>query len=690
MNKISKITAIILAITLLFSSCNFLETESRSALDDSFIFSNPTLADGALLGAYEILGAHGSYRNRLMHLFTNADSEMHYSNHANAITGTTRTALAIYNITPNQTEMSGNWHGATITIFCAIYVGIERLNIVLNGIREFGDLSDPLMAHVYGEALALRAFFYFDLIRWFGDVPARFSPVTNATVFLGRTERDYIYEQILEDLRIAADLLPWPSQAPAHRQRVDRMNQAFVRAFRARVALHAGGYSLRADDGFGGGGPQMRRSVILNINEMYEIARYETRTVIENAGSGGFRLENNFEQIFRDNMAEVVTVGREILFELPFNPNNRGEWASFFGTSHDAGGDMFSLRGRGEAGPTPIMWFWFPDGDVRRDVSIIHHVYVATGDASTARAEIQRPANSPNVGRAFFGRLRHEWAAPGRRIATNDDGIKPIVMRYADVLLMYAEATNFLNDGPTPSGIDAFLQVRNRAFPNGGDPLVVQGMDYTAFFQAIMDERAFEFLGEQRRRYDLIRWNRLKHNLDWARRQTYRLRGGIDVGGSVSIDGGPGVSDGTRDIDFSGFPRHIYWRHYLCPRVPGVTRVEIFGLRRGEFPREGANHDGAIIDPENHPVITEWLNSFRGGDVNPWNRYIGTGAGNPPPIQMEWIDSRDGETHPLGSRLINNAFYLQGVNPDMRSLFPIWTIPVVNSQGALNNRPFYE
>jgi len=478
--------------------------------------------------------------------------------------------------------------------------------------------------------------------------------------------------------------------------------------------LHAGGYSLRACDGFGGGGPQMRRSVILDRTEMYEIARHETATLMANEGTG-FSFSQNFEQIFRENMAEMISTGREIIFELPYAPGARGQWLSFHGARHD-GQDKFSASGqlvKGETGPTPIMWYWFNDNDIRRDVSIIPWRYAAGQTASTAMQVIQQTQNTPNVREWYFGKLRASWG--NRRMPNNEDGIKPIVMRYTDVLLMFAEAQSFLQGpavaygGQTPQQVLA--RVRARAFPNGGDPLVVSSLGtHEAFLQAIMDERAFEFLGEQRRKYDLIRWNRLKENLDWARRQTLRMRDGCNA---------PNASQ--RDIDFAwnddvrGFSRHIFWRHVPCSCVDvllcsgtGHTVLEIFGLRRGEFPMVDGQRI-VIHAPitQNNPepaALQGWLDTFRGGG---WNRYVGTGAGFG--LMLEWIDHRDGGDdgtagHPLSDAFINNGFYfgaepLPGtrqpnnnirVNPDLRSLFPIWASVISASQGTLNNHPFYD
>jgi len=687
MNKFS-ITAVFLAIIVTFSSCNILETESQSSFDAPVVFSDPLLAEFFLLGVFDVLGINNSYRNRLIHTFSNADTEIHNAS-LNGLTENGRRALAIFRINADNGDINGANNPFTFA-----YIAIERLNLLLDGIRRYGGGPESCQAlgRVYGEALALRAFFYFDLIRWHGDVPARFEPVNSETLFVGRANRDIIYAQILEDLRIASKLLPWPGETASH-SRVYRMNRAFAHAFRARVALHAGGYSLRADNGPDADGvirlsedrPCPETGFYLSRSEMFEIARTETYTLIWGEGRGrGFRLESSFEQIFRDNMREEASVGRESIFELPYSPGSRGQWLSFYGVRH-VGLDRFNASPsnvKGEAGPSPIMWYWFAEGDTRRDVSVVPFRWEGTNSATTARQVIQAGSGTPSVRIWYFGKLRADWGA--RRMSSNDDGIRPIVMRFADVLLMFAEAENELN-GPTDDARYALRTVRERAFAGAPDPLNINGLSQEAFFQAIMDERAFEFLGEQRRKYDLNRWNMLRANLDWARRQTLRLRDGLAVGSGGRLFAIPG----NRDIDFTDVPRHIFWRHVDHPTLGAdVQIVEIFGLNRGEFPRNVVT--GEIIEMEPGTtagtyIITDeledWMESFRGGDVNPWNPYTGTGT-----AQLAWIDQRvDTDARPLSNHFINNAFFDARVNPDQRSLFPIWARQVADSQGYLWN-----
>jgi hypothetical protein len=129
-----------------------------------------------------------------------------------------------------------------------------------------------------------------------------------------------------------------------------------------------------------------------------------------------------------------------------------------------------------------------------------------------------------SLGRLYFGKYRYEWMK--RRVtSTNDDGLNWLYMRYADVVLMAAEAVNEL-DGPTAAA-PYLKMIRDRAFPTA--PAKVTAFMATAtaskatFLYAIVNERALEFTGEMLRKGDLIRWNLLATKLAEAKAKLIQL-----------------------------------------------------------------------------------------------------------------------------------------------------------------------
>ena len=135
-----------------------------------------------------------------------------------------------------------------------MYSGIERSNLIIEGLRNYGNTdTDAGMAYLLGETLTLRAMIYYDLIKAWGDVPARFSSVNGESIYVKKANRDVIFKQILSDLEEAIGYLPYPNTTKAV-QTNDRVNKVFAEGLYARIALAASGYALRPDDGGEGTG----------------------------------------------------------------------------------------------------------------------------------------------------------------------------------------------------------------------------------------------------------------------------------------------------------------------------------------------------------------------------------------------------------------------------------------------------
>jgi len=537
-----KLKYLFLALTLsvAMTSCeDLLDAPSRSALDESVVFSDPTLAKGAIAGILHSFAETNSYRGRFILFYgINTDTEVR-----NALRNFNDepARLANYNTNVNNLQMN-----TANNAWAMFYEAIERANIAIRGLRNFGNVeNDPRMAQILGEVLTLRAIVYHDLIKGWGDVPARFEPITAETTYLPRSDRDVIYKQLLADLEEAATLVAWPNET-AWTSSTERINKAFVKGLRARIALAAGGYSQRTD------GIRLSNDPDLSRTKMYEIARNEALDVIN---SGRARLQG-FEEVFRALHSEKLIAGQEILWEMPFS-DGRGRVIFDLGVRHTTT-DRFTGQNRGGTnGPNPIMYWEFDRDDVRRDVTMVPYEWTNG---------VQVPTNN---GRWMFGKFRYQWLfeEAGRRVTSPmDDGLNWIHMRYSDVLLMAAEAINEL-EGPAAAA-PYLRQVRARAFPNHPgkvDAFMAQATaSKGAFFNAIVDERALEFTGEMLRKADLIRWNLLGSKLNEARTKLIQLE--------------------NRTGKYANLPQRIYFR----TKADGET-VEIYGLNLGDTDAIGAN-----------------------------------------------------------------------------------------------------
>ncbi len=503
-----KIFASVLAAVAVMSlsSCSeegFFDVKAPSAADESNVYSNYTLSEYAIFSISETFGHTNNYRGRFLPWYGfNTDVEWYNG------TNTTGKQLAQYNPTTNNTQLNLD-NGP----YNEMFVGIERANLAIEGLRTYGDIENqPDMAYLLGEALTLRAMIYYDLIKAWGDVPARFEPINSDNIFMAKSSRDTIFVHILADLEEAINYLYWPGQS-TQTATTDRINKAFACGLYARIALFASGYALRPENGTVGTGnvgsvrktdePQLQASVL------YPNALKYLKMVIE---SGTAHLESSYEQLWRNFNNYDLTAGKEVLYSIPFS-DGRGRWNYHFAGSHEGTAYIGTAANRGgDVGPVPTLYFKYEAQDTRRDVSCVNFNWIEDG---------QEPAG---IDMWYFGKYRFEWMDVQPYGGGNDDGLKPVVMRYSDILLMAAEITNEL--GNLNEAKDFLSQVRERAYA-GNESMVtnyINGLaDKNAVFNAIVDERALEFVGEFLRKADLIRWNLLNTKLDEAKAEMTAL-----------------------------------------------------------------------------------------------------------------------------------------------------------------------
>ena len=572
------------------SGCEkLLDTPSKSALDESVIFSTPALAEGSIPGILQSFGETNSYRGRFL-VFYGLNNDTEVNNGLKAVDDD-KSRLSNYNGNVNNGQMNTDNNA-----WAKFYEGIERANLAIRGVRTYGNIeSNPQMAQILGEILTLRAVLYNDLIRGWGDVPVRFDPISSETAYLPRADRDVIYKQLLADLAEASNYLPWPNEG-SKTNTVERVNKAFAKGLRARLALAAGGYAQRLD-----GTVKLSADPELSKDKMYAIAKKECLEIIN---SNKLRLLG-FEEVFRKLNEETGAAGLESMWEIPF-AEGRGRVIFDLGVKHLKTDKYTGQNKGGTNGPNPIMLYEYDVDDVRRDVTVVPYEW---DGGVVDKGGIQVPSA---LGRLYFGKYRYEWMK--RRVtSTNDDGLNWMYMRYADVILMAAEAVNEL-DGATAAA-PYLKMIRDRAFPTSPTKVAAFMATATAskgaFFDAIVNERALEFTGEMLRKADLIRWNLLGTKLAEAKTKLQQLE--------------------NRQGKYANLPAKIYYR----TAADGET-VQIYGLRFGDTDAQGA----ALGYPSNK----SWTMSATGDAVTYWNAlYV-----NDPNKQQFWpiwqvfLDSSNG------------------------------------------------
>ncbi len=385
--------------------------------------------------------------------------------------------------------------------FNQMFQGIEYANICISNIPKMdmysngSDQEQKQLKRMLGEAYTLRAQFYFEAIRNWGDLPAHFLPAGEQALvepFPAKTDRDSLYDHLLNDLKTAEDLVPWRGELASISDPLDeRITKGTVKALRARIALFRGGYALRQTGGVQRGS---------NYLSYYQIAKDECNDIIN---SNQHSLNPGFKALWKDQVCAhaIADPNGELMFQA--------SGAGLTGTEDTKlgyyNGPRVNNKGNNSVNPLPTYFYLFDSTDLRRDVTICHYYSSSTGTRTG-----QVLTNQTD------GKYRRDWISNPVISPTSDVqylGLKWQIIRYSDVLLMFAEAENEIS-GPTTAAYNAINMVRRRGYGKSittADATVdiPSGLSKADFFKYIVRERALELGGEGIRKYDLLRWNLL-------------------------------------------------------------------------------------------------------------------------------------------------------------------------------------
>ncbi|WCT11921.1 RagB/SusD family nutrient uptake outer membrane protein [Mucilaginibacter jinjuensis] len=478
--------AVVLGVTLtMLASCKkYLEENPVASFSTESAFSNVNTATDAVLGVYARLAGDNGYGIRLSMYYT-VDADDFVGPTSNAAPDNDRRDIARYVATPSNGQLE--------LPFENLYTGIERANICIKYIPLMsaytnGSASDQTaLKRLYGEALTLRAQFYFELIRNWGDVPASYIPSADQpTLKIAKTSQNDIYDHIIADLLTAEGLVPWRTEIAA---RDERITKGAVKGLRARIALFAGGYSLKSN------GTVDRRSDYLKY---YQICHDECADLM--ARRDAHNLNSSFQTLFKNYVdAHTLDPTYEIMFEVAMAGGSgvADSKLGYYDGPRSVNGS--TSYGNSSLTATPTYFYAFDQNDTRRDVTICP--YFTNIDGTKALQKFTT---------ITLGKFRRDWItnpAIAPTSAAQYFGINWPILRFADILLMFAETENEINGGATAAAVNALKEVRTRGFGGNATLIGTIPTDKAGFFNAINNERLFEFGGEGIRKYDLIRWN---------------------------------------------------------------------------------------------------------------------------------------------------------------------------------------
>jgi starch-binding outer membrane protein, SusD/RagB family len=470
-----------IAIGSIISCKKYLEVEPISSFGTDYVFDNVANATKAVLGSYAPLTGDQGYGIRVS-MYYPYDEDNMMGQGGTPYPDNERRDIAHYTANPSNTQLAAP--------FNQMYAGIERANICIYNIPKMDGYTNGTpteqkeLKRLHGEVLVLRALYYLELIRNWGDVPAQFQPSSlEPDLFKPKMDRDSIYEVLLADLAQAATLLPWRTEVTAD----ERITQGAARALRARIALYRGGFSLRRSK-------QMVRGA--NHKAYYQIARDECDIIIKRPDQ--HKLNSSYQAVFKDFLcAHKLEPNGEVVWEVAMGGGNSALGDSKLGYYN---GPRWNNLGNSALTILPNYFYMFDSTDVRRDVTCAP--YNINADNTIAGRTLQTMVD---------GKFRRDWITNPVALTSNAQyfGVNWPLIRFSDVLLMFAEADNEVNNGPSAAAKSAFEAVRLRAYNGNASLIGTTPSDYTGFFNAIVKERALEFGSEGIRKYDLIRWNLL-------------------------------------------------------------------------------------------------------------------------------------------------------------------------------------
>ncbi len=481
----------LLLISGLFSCENFLESDSPSVFTDEYIGQSEQEINRAVSGVYE------SMLN-----FTKAKFYNDLNRNTDVEFTSTSTAVPKNDGSDYNCFESTSYSANTINTWSKIYVAINRANDVVEIIEKSpvfnnsGKTEITNISQLYGEVKTLRGMIYLELVRNWGDVPFRMtSSRSDEDLYLPATDRDTILTTVIDDLISVEPYMKWAAELPEGTERVSR---EFCQALIARIALTRGGWSLRPDLNNPANIGTMKRNP--DYRAYYEIAKTYAEKVIQ---SGRHSLNLPYKKVFRDMCNYIINRNDDMIFEIANLTGYSGEVGSSLGFPVTAGNHPYG-KGTGSTNMIGTYVLAFDKEDKRREVSCALYKY----DADLNQVF---DANAFKLYTAKWSILYMDNPI-GKDGGGKSIGINFPYMRYADVLLMYAEAVNELNGGPDGPAKEAFKTVRRRAFSEDLWPekvdLYVDGLaSGDAFFEALVKERRLEFGLEMIRQHDLARWN---------------------------------------------------------------------------------------------------------------------------------------------------------------------------------------
>lgn len=447
------------------TSCSdFLDSTAYDFVSPDGFYKNKEEAKMGLSGVYMTLTQQEVYGNMYSCMLSNVDDLSHYTRAA------TQTVGRVYGNDHNTSDQD------VYVAWRELYKGIESANMFLESVEK-SDINEADKTRMLGEAKFLRAYYHFLLVQAWKDVPIRknaFKDVNKSA--LPATPQADAYDWIIEEMEATLDMVDNSEYdlSPSY------VKKNVVLGILARVSLARAGYPTN-------GGKAYYEKAAKYAKQVKDSQKHrinpDVYAIWKNMAS------DRYDRDYNESMWEAEFIGTR---ELDGNWTN-GRIGNVIGNKQQNG----SADGLGYSywfyGGSLILWDLYEDTDTRRDLSMAPYWYNAK--------DVMQVYRNDQIVQRSCGKFRREWETSNPKNKNWTQENYPI-LRYADVLLMLAEAENEVNQSPSALAYDAVNTVRERA---GVDPLPT-GLSYKDFQKEIQDERGRELCFESLRKYDLVRW----------------------------------------------------------------------------------------------------------------------------------------------------------------------------------------
>jgi hypothetical protein len=517
-----KIYIILLTAAFGMVSCeNYLNTEPIDKISIKQYYTDETGLTQALAGVYDPLAWEPLYGNDFFLRINVCTDEGFYARSFQT------TGVEVNNYDPTNVTINNIW------AYC--YMGINRANDLIANIN-LPKMDETKRQIILGEALFLRGYYHFLLVSNFENVPLLLSPTTSPEdVFVSQATPKAVYDQILKDMTEAEGKVATATSLGYS----SRVSKTAVQGILARVCLYMAGYPLNETAKYTDAlawAKKVESSGEHALNTSYNAA----------LSQAPFFTNSAYSQIFINHAQDIYSV-KESMWEIEFKGNRLssgdletgrlGNTAGITTQNEKIGYCYGFVRG------TARLYKAYREGDLRRDWVLTPFTY---NNLTGAKTKI---TSTTGYGRDFAKwRREFELSSPKNK---NHGPINFPVLRYADVLLMIAEAENQVN-GPTLAAYEAINKVRRRGYGLSiATPSMVadlsSGLSKNDFQLAIENERMLELCFEGTRRFDLIRWNKYVSTLN-------SIGNEIGTGGGNQAYGGLGGKNTTEKHIFYPIP----------------------------------------------------------------------------------------------------------------------------------------